>query len=411
MKGTKIQLERTGIIDSYFLSGNPQMSFFKAVYRKHTNFAVESIEQTYNGNSNFNKRITVTISRSGDLVSGMYIQADLSGGDPLCANAGHALIDSCELKIGGKRIDKQSGLWMEIHSELTEENKERHTGTIESTRVDGTVESTRVNGTVFQNMACAGGVKGKEGFPETDTMYVPLRFWFCRNPALALPLISLQNDEVKINITLAEKNKIFSIPSNAINTQESNDINKFTLWADYIHLGDDERRKYENSHFEIPIELVQFFGAINITDKTTRVELKFNYPVKELIWVKVDNSDATFESSHVTPLSFSTTSKAVLQLEGEKRFVERPMTYFTRTQIYQHHSGNGGVINNDSIAVYSFALKPEEYQPTGTCNLTRIDNATLIIKVETISAGQSFEVFAVNYNILVFREGLGGLRF
>jgi hypothetical protein len=102
-----------------------------------------------------------------------------------------------------------------------------------------------------------------------------------------------------------------------------------------------------------------------------------------------------------------------IKLNGHERFAPRNVTYFTRTQVYQHHTGNGGVTNSDSIGVYSFALKPEEHQPSGTCNFSRIDNAQLVVSgIDPNDAGfPGYNVYAVNYNVLRIMSGMGGLAY
>jgi hypothetical protein len=390
MGGGLMQLVAYGAQDIY-LTGNPQITFFKVVYRRHTNFSMEAIEQTLNGTVNFGSRVTATVSRNGDLVSRMYIQTDLTSGDDLGANAGHALVSNVELEIGGQKIDKHTGLWMETWSELTLENKTFHTGA---------AATTRVAGTVFQNMACAGGLSGA-AIASTDTMYVPLQFWFCRNPGLALPLIALQYHEVKVILELAAETQIFS----AANT---NTINNFKLWADYIYLDTDERRRFAQVSHEYLIEQVQ--EQTFATDSTS-CELNFNHPVKELIWVHGGVAAATTAVSHVTPETFSSISAtAIVKLNGHDRFTARPMTYFTRCQVNDYHTGCGGIIQKDAIAVYSFALKPEEHQPSGTCNFSRIDNAKLEFSA-SVNADQSLIVYAVNYNVLRIMSGMGGLAY
>jgi len=390
MGGGLMQLVAYGAQDIY-LTGNPQITFFKVVYRRHTNFSMEAIEQTLNGTVGFGNKVTSTVSRNGDLVGRMYLQLDITSGDDLGANAGAALIDNVECEIGGQRIDKHTGLWLETYAELTEPNNSIHSGA---------AATTRVGGTVFQNMACMGGMDGA-AIATTDTMYVPLQFWFCRNAGLALPLIALQYHEVKVALTFATETKIFS----AANT---NTLNNTSLWADYIYLDTDERRRFAQVSHEYLIEQLQYqtesSGSLNIT-------LSFNHPVKELVWVNSGAAAATTTASHVTPLTLSSlTGTTKLKLNGHDRFAARINTYFTRTQVWQHHSGAGGVNNQDSIAVYSFALKPEEHQPSGTCNFSRIDNAQLSFSVDPASTN-GLTIFAVNYNVLRIMSGMGGLAY
>ena len=171
-----MQLVAYGAQDIY-LSGNPQITFFKVVYRRHTNFSMESIAQTFNGSTSFGKKVTCTISRNGDLINRMYVQATIGGGGTLATCVGHKLIKSVEIEIGGQRIDKHYGEWLHIWNELSQ---------------------------------TAGHYDGYKKMVEGEKVYVPLQFWFCRNPGLALPLIALQYHEVKINIEFGSVADCFS---------------------------------------------------------------------------------------------------------------------------------------------------------------------------------------------------------
>ena len=163
----------------------------------------------------------------------------------------------------------------------------------------------------------------------------------------------------------------------------------------------DERRRFAQVSHEYLIEQIQHESF----PSPTNMSLNFNHPVKELIWTKAwsraDNTEGRFGSS-------SLGGNWKLKLNGHDRFAERDFKYFTRTQIWQHHTGFGGVTQTkDSIAVYSFALKPEEHQPSGTCNFSRIDNAQL----QGSAGSDSHEVYAVNYNVLRIMSGMGGLAY
>jgi len=399
-----MQLVAYGAQDIY-LTGNPQITFFKVVYRRHTNFSMEAIEQTWNGSSDTNGRCTATISRNGDLVSRMYFEVS---GKPNVgiSNPGHSFITSVELEIGGQKIDKHTGHWLEVWSELTESNSAAVTGAVAIAATGLRV----VDGTLFQTMSCAGGVKGVidpadptlavATNPVDKTFYIPLRFWFNRNPGLALPLIALQYHEVKV------------ILEHKISDCWADTKNK--LWCDYIYLDTDERRRFAQVSHEYLIEQVQ---EQSWTD--TSLDLNFNHPVKELIMSQKQNhvSDSAATGARVTADAIG--GKVLLKLNGHDRFSEREASYFTRTQIYEHHTGPGGVSAVataagtagataeivGTIGVYSFALKPEEHQPSGTCNFSRIDNAQLsgMTGVDT--------VHAINYNVLRIMSGMGGLAY
>jgi hypothetical protein len=372
-----MQLVAYGAQDIY-LTGNPQITFFKVVYRRHTNFSMEAIEQTMNGNQSPSGKSTITISRNGDLVNRVYIQS-VSSGAPTAGieNEGYNVFDNIVCEIGGQQIDKHLGIWMNNWAELTEPNNFGMTATAAQLGDDYTTNVRE--GTKFQIMSGAGGVEA--GTQSGGTYYIPLQFWFCRNPGLALPLIALQYHEVKLIIT-------YNSDKSAANQTHS-------VWCDYIYLDTDERRRFAQVSHEYLIEQVQhqsFSGTAQSLD------LNFNHPVKELV-ITGDAAPTTR-----TPTALSGTYQ--LKLNGHDRFAARDFTYFTRCQVWQHHSGLGGVSTRDSIGVYSFALKPEEHQPSGTCNFSRIDNAQLVLSV-----GAAHEVYAVNYNVLRIMSGMGGLAY
>ena len=394
MGGGLMQLVAYGAQDIY-LTGNPQITFFKVVYRRHTNFSMESIEQTWNGTSDgSNGRCTATISRNGDLVYRMYFEVDGKRQGGIC-NPGASFITDVELEIGGQKIDKHTGHWMEVWAELTEQNDSALKGYYANSSAE--VASS----TIFQKMSGMGGVTGNSGATTSlNKHFIPLQFWFCRNPGLALPLIALQYHEVKVIL----EHKI----SDVWGAESKN-----KLWCDYIYLDTDERRRFAQVSHEYLIEQLQeqSYGSSN-------TELNFNHPVKELIMSKKeDKVNASGNTSNT-----AITGDILLKLNGHDRFSARDAKYFTRTQVWEHHTGPGGINSrstqaeagatsarigqhNDSIAVYSFALKPEEHQPSGTCNFSRIDNAQL-------TGGSGFDtVFAVNYNVLRIMSGMGGLAY
>ena len=389
MGGGLMQLVAYGAQDIY-LTGNPQITFFKVVYRRHTNFSMESIEQTWNGNQTADGRCTATISRNGDLVGRMFL--DIAGSPGATSNPGTDFIKTIELEIGGQMIDRHSGKWMEVYSELTEENPSGHVG-------DTKAENALCLGTRFQRMAGSGGVIGTNA---AGRHWVPLRFWFCRNPGLALPLIALQYHEVKVIL-----DHVFTgVFSNAAVHNK--------LWVEYIYLDTDERRRFAQVSHEYLIEQVQ---DQTLTTTADSKDLNFNHPVKELIWASSSAGAGSDNSSQLIIPGTGGTTTFGLKLNGHDRFATQPLQYFSRTQVWQYHKGSGldstaaGTANkfNDSICVYSFALKPEEHQPSGTCNFSRIDNAQLV--VGGAAMGDNPNIYAINYNVLRIMSGMGGLAY
>ena len=416
MGGGLMQLVAYGAQDIY-LTGNPQITFFKVVYRRHTNFSMESIQQTWEGTYGEGARQTATLSRNGDLIYKMYIQRRCSVGgaaartDFNLSNPGYNQMNSIELEIGGQKIDRHTGGFMSNYVELTEPNTCRQSSL-------SNVDISEVGGgdgthTKFQAMALAGGFRNNPilqggglrgnalgGIRPNNTVYqTPLLFWFCRNPGLALPLIALQYHEVKVIVNWT------NLATGAFHTAAMVGTNLAPeLWCDYIYLDTDERRRFAQVSHEYLIEQVQHQSR---GEQTTT--LNFNHPVKEIIWTGTIDPGGAADADRTRGNPGTVGAAGVtwqLKLNGHDRFAPRTVPYFTRQQVYDHHTGYGSVTVPDSIAVYSFALKPEEHQPSGTCNFSRIDNAELISSVPIAT-----EVYAINYNVLRIMSGMGGLAY
>ena len=497
MAGGLMQLVAYGAQD-VFLTGTPEITFWKVSYRRHTNFAMESIEQTFSGQADFGRRVTCTISRNGDLAYRTYLQVTLPE-----INQGHAyharwldfigeqLIAQVEIEVGGQRIDRQYGDWMHIWNQLTL-SKEQQAGYYKM--IGNTTQLTYVTDPNFAEVSgpCAGAgspsqvCAPRKALPET-TLYVPLQFWYCRNPGLALPLIALQYHEVKLNIDfrpIGECLWAVSDMAGSGNVQASaayqQSLVAASLYVDYIFLDTDERRKMAQNPHEYLIEQVQFTGDESVGSSSNKIKLNFNHPCKELVWVvqpdeNVDycasleggnalyktlgaqpfnytdavdalpNSVAAFgDDTNLTPTSvihegvFEETQAglsdagtfvlaetaldmhcwgenpvvtAKLQLNGQDRFSEREGSYFDMVQPYQHHTR----APDAGINVYSFALRPEEHQPSGSCNFSRIDNAVLqlVLSSNTVSGTKTAKVrvYAVNYNVLRVMSGMAGIAY
>jgi hypothetical protein len=386
MGGGLMQLVAYGAQDIY-LTGNPQITFFKVVYRRHTNFAIESIEQTFNGSVDFGRKVSCTVSRNGDLIHKVYLQATVGtiaksdGTVAWHANLGHNLIEEVSIEIGGQTIDKHYGTWLNIWNELT---------------LTGEKEAGYNNmiGNVTGLTTAAASVSGQ-------TMYIPLQFWFCRNPGLALPLIALQYHEVKFNITFADLAGLI-VKDNASEALTTTPTLDASLYVDYIYLDTDERRQFAQVQHEYLIEQLQYTGDETVSAAGSyKSKLALNHPCKELVWVIHKSGNAPANFAHGVA---QTVTDAKLQLNGQDRFSTRDGDYFNWVQPYQHHTA----IPSVGIYVYSFALNPEQHQPSGTVNMSRIDNATLHL---TAAVGGALKVYAVNYNVLRIMAGMGGLAY
>jgi len=330
-------------------------------------------------------------------------------------NTGHALVKQCEVEIGGQLIDRHYSQWLDIWNELTDHDEQEWFGLNKHAAKNVYLTENKDISPLWKNR-----------------LYVPLKFWFCRNPGLALPLIALQYHEVKIN--LVTRNLDYLINSDSAETpQEWNSTPTVDLWADYIYLDTDERRRFAQVSHEYLIEQVQ-----RVTNTMSNsIELNINHPVKELIWVVQstqvviettgDKADASKNvpgtlsngndyfcymggdgapTEYVNNVeSYEGFGKFKLQLNGHDRFAPRNASYFRTCQPIQA----GHKVPGKHIYCYSFALKPEEHQPSGTCNFSRIDNA--VMKFEGEHATGTLTVYAVNYNVLRIMSGMGGLAY
>jgi len=520
-----------------FLTGTPEITFWKVSYRRHTNFATESIEQTFSGQADFGRRVTCTISRNGDLAYRTYLQLTLPEINQNMAAAaaagvyarwldfiGEQIIAQVEVEIGGQRIDRQYGDWLHIWNQLTL-SAEQQRGYFKM--IGNTTSLTYITDPAFAEIsgpcAAAGGpaqvCAPRKALPET-TLYIPLQFWFNRNPGLALPLIALQYHEVKINIDFRPIGEclwaVNTLEAGATGTQSvssayQQSLVAASLYVDYIFLDTDERRKMAQNPHEYLIEQLQFTGDESVGSSSNKIKLNFNHPVKELIWVVqpdanvdycasldagsvlfrtlgaqpfnyTDALDALPNAIHAfggpaetggatgnefinasglfqmagatdvkvsaqwestaanlapftatTPLSSGVSDAgtfvlaetaldmhcwgenpvvtAKLQLNGQDRFSEREGSYFDVVQPFQHHSR----APDTGINVYSFALRPEEHQPSGSCNFSRIDNAVLQLVLSSGAvagtATAKVRVYAVNYNVLRVMSGMAGVAY
>ena len=450
MAGGLMQLVAYGAQDVY-LTGNPKVTFFQAVYKRHTNFAMEMIEQVVNGTVANDGRLSVTIARNGDLIGNMFLEmqpvAGLipNGHDAWCAERA---IKDVELTIGGQRIDKHYQRWWRLYAELyLNDAKKGEWGKM-------TTKEANVNG---------------------SAVMLPLIFFFNRNPGLFLPLIALQYHEVRLDFDLSSEYDTYLQTSG------------LKVWGNYVYLDTEERRRFAQKGHEYLIEQVQHTGNDTVDGTSSsqqQIRLSYNHPVKELVWCYSNTSASvgntnylwnfcgplesnvtlTVDPAAAVPLVAGIDSNVVTQIQphhsgaphllcasnvhamnfkpwaeeanvaivgtdgktfhstapldnlklilnGQDRFKAQPGKYFNQVQPHNYHSGTP----YPGIYSYSFALKPEEHQPTGTCNFSRIDNAQVSTKLKSPvvfgNTGAVQSMFAVNYNVLRIQSGMGGLAF
>lgn len=413
---TLLQLVAQGRQDAY-LTGAPQFTFFKHVYRRYTPFAIESIPIEFDGTADFGRRISAVIPRKGDLLSSLFLEVDLpvipvdvSGDPPIfwCNDIGHALLESITVEIGDKEIDKHTGEWMYIWSQLTVPAEKR----------DG-----------FNEMVGHWNVFPPAPTPSALRLSIPLRFWFCESIGSALPLISLQAHPVRIIIHLRKFQELWwstrlpAPPGAPCPNVSPVSPTRIQLFGDYVFLDKEERQKFAATEHEYLITQLQFTprqsATVNVSKAT--VPLVFNHCCKEFIWtVQQDrmaalhewfNFSNAYRSNGGEPLVVPADllDAAIIRLDGYERFQERNALYFRITQPYQRHTA----VPNEYLYVYSFSLRPEEEQPSGTLNCSRIDDIQLQLTFNPaeLTRDRTIMVYAMNYNILRIIGGLGGLAF
>jgi len=429
MAGGLMQLVAYGSQDLY-LTANPKVTFFQAVYKRHSNFASEVIEQTVNGNPADNGRVSITIARNGDLVQDMYLEMVAKSGLASSTKGASAIyaaeraIKDIEVSIGGQRIDRHFQKWWRLFDNLYHS---------EAKKADyAKMTSNTQNGAI----------------------YLPLIFWFNRHPGLSLPLIALQYHECRVDVDLSSE---FS---------QYTDGSTLKCWANYHFLDTEERRRFAQKSHEYLIEQVQHTGSDAVSATSTKnVRLSFNHPVKELVFAfgngsvsnaslwnftsNLNESAVVLESdpraaaeasdSNVfIPITYGTgapliavgtgysestvcedgpvgATRAVgpleefkLVLNGQDRMKAQGGKYFNQVQPYTYHTGSP----MPGVYSYSFALKPEEHQPSGTCNFSRIDNAQVSVSLKSgATSSETMHLFATNYNVLRVQSGMGGLAF
>jgi hypothetical protein len=358
MSGALIDLVAKGVQDAY-LTGQPEVSFFRQNYKRHTNFAMKTIRLNPMGSSTDH---TIKIPTKGDLLNYIWIDLNGVGTDDAAIAADFSDVEDpavFELWIGGQMIDRQDAFYMvQLWNKFLVDSGAK-TMAIQNKADDGKVLQEILNG-----------------------QWLPLHFFFCDN--YSLPLLALQYNEVEIRITY--KNAI-AVPN-------------FRYYASYTVLDTDERDWFVNTPHEMLIEQVQ-----RIAYEGNRFDLNLlNHPVKCLLWGKANDTDLS-------------TSDVQIYLNGTELFgTPLPDKFFTQVQGYYHSehasellkgaSGDAG----SSLKMYSFAMKANKHQPTGTCNFSRLDNAHMVIGT-ALNAPANFYLYAVNFNVLRIKQGMGGLAF
>lgn len=440
--GGLLQLVAQGKQD-VFLTGNPQITWFKMVYRRYTNFAIESQTIYFDGDPDFGKRVTALVPRRGDLLGPIIMEVVLpyvtmsDGSSGVYVNStGYSLIEEVSLEIGEQEIDKQTGEWMQIWSTLSTSASQIDALNNMVGRTDGLNQPP----VVIPSPSCSvGGYKYG-----AIKLYIPLQFWFNKNPGVYLPLLAMQYHPIRINMKFRD---LGSMIANS-NTADScsvlqplpTKIVDVRLWGDYVYLDREERRRFVANTHEYLIEQVQYTPNISIPEGVNMLNarLEFNHPIRELIWVVqrdvMQNTHEWFNygstSANEAGISRDILQDGTLQIDGYDRFDARDAGYFRLVQPFQYHTRTD--VKN-FIYVYSFALRPEDMQPSGSLNASRIDNMNLMLNFRpdsnepttlTVNGQQVINpsyvpnrgkahivVYAKNHNVLRVVNGFAGLLF
>jgi hypothetical protein len=440
--GGLLQLVAQGKQD-VFLTGNPQITWFKMVYRRYTNFAIESQTIYFDGDPDFGKRVTALVPRRGDLLGPItmevvlpYVEMSDGSSGSYVNSTGYALIEEISLEIGEQEIDKQTGEWMQIWSTLSTSASQIDALNNMVGRVDGLNQPP----TVLPSPSCSVG-----GYTYGAVkLYIPLQFWFNKNPGLYLPLLAMQYHPIRINVKFRDLGSMIVNPNTADSCSSlqplPTKIVDIRLWGDYVYLDREERRRFVANTHEYLIEQIQYTPNISIPEgiNTLNARLEFNHPIRELIWVVqrdiMENTHEWFNfgstSAFEAGISRDMLQNGTLQVDGYDRFDPRDAGYFRLVQPYQYHTRTDV---KSFIYLYSFALRPEEMQPSGSLNASRIDNmnlmlnfrpdsnepATLTVNGLTVvnpayapNRGKAHVVvYAKNHNVLRVVNGFAGLLF
>ena len=274
MGGGLLQLVAYGAQDAY-ITGNPHITFWKVLYKRHTNFAMEAFRVNFTGSPHYGQRVVAVVNRNADLMYKTYLEVTLP--DTVTAGVkwtaawerrlGYQLLKKIEVEIGGQIIDTHYGEWLFLWENLTSNFDN-------SVKLDS-MTGGYLGGSTTSAVSCGG---------RPSILYIPLQFWFCRNPGLALPLIALQYHEVRINVTLCPATDLVTASNPGTTTVSQAaallpQLKDMALYIDYIYLDVDERRRFAQQSHEYLIDQLQFGLQQTITTASARIDLTLNHPV------------------------------------------------------------------------------------------------------------------------------------
>lgn len=462
MPGGIMQLIFFGQQDIY-LKSNPSITFFKKVFKTHTNFSMESIRLDFNKtdtNIYENTILKVKIPRHADLIGQIYfvfeipeIISDTVMNFRWIEHIGETIIDNYYISIAGNIIDKQYGEYLHIQNNLTFSSEKRDafdrmTGnTIELNNPEkyalliNNLSNPPLRyriGNSYPTYKPYDPANPSSYKPSIATrkIFVPLTFWFNKDLGSALPLISLQYSEVEITIEMRPWTQLYKLFYNKLGKQDyyapnlyiqSHQLRNFVsnvkqnfctsdtiidcrcyLEANYIFLDNIERQYFAYKPIDYLIEQVTRIQRMNIAENSV-IDMVLQNPVKEIIWI-LQRNDANIKNNWFDYLdNYNKIMKsAKILFNGMDRIAEKDAEYFNYLQPYQHHSGNP----KDGLFTYSFSIDPENFQPSGSCNMSRINNIEFYMSCnKPVDSSYMYNAtfYIINYNFLRISSGLAGV--
>ena len=441
MGGGLIQIVATGAQDVLIMA-NPQITFWKGLYKRHTNFAMESFRVNLTGQANWGIKHSAVIPRNADLMYSTYIEVELATGlyNTSCGRLGYNLIKYVDLVIGGQIIDRLYSEWLYLWDFLTSSpgKAAKLHNIVGLNQGSGATNRTDKAG-ITAGDSCVAAT-GRAGAPKI--VRIPLPFFYTKNQGCALPLIALAYHDVRIDIQWNDLKNIsgdFTKSQTGLDTGAPGAPLQASLFVDYIYLDVDERRKFAQESHEYLIEQSQYNENKGITTAQSKIDLTFNHPVKELVWVVqpeyYTNCSMATEKGYSITQPFLYNEAVVyqqnIQFNGQDRLAKRFGEYFNTIQPLQHHenslfrtpiyytsgaSNNADIGEQNGVYMYSFALHPEEHQPSGSCNFSKIDSAAIQMSIDgnsviNLSNPWCVRCYALNYNILKISSGMAGLEY
>lgn len=406
MASGRVQVSTTGIQD-VFLTGNPDVTYFQKRFKRHTKFSLELLDNPFDEPADFGTTARCTIGRRGDLIRNIYLRMDLPAIDVAdvgyTASIGNALIEYADLLIGGKRVERINGEYMEIYGELFVDQSQQRALDV-------------VGGKTYSRTGLGPATSGM--YPRNFIVQLP--FYFVRSDPLSIPLIAITRQEVEVVVKFRTLSQVLVNPNNDGSTVPSGkSMLNVTLPVEYVFLAPDEIKWLQNQQIDYVINQIQM-QSFKTTELTKQFKLEFINPVKELYmvvqntanvasnlylgndWFNYNSSNVNVNNQQLSSLKLDFNNETMLDDSvSDALFLNyiQPMNRHTR-------------VPQRKIYNYSFALDPENYLPTGQVNMSRIINKLLTVNLNYSTDGErEIRVYAKSYNVLRVNNGIAGMLF